>query len=56
MIKNVGNVDIIELFSYDMVCQPSYVNATVSYSYTPTRSQMRKTKIIKIIKNHTYLV
>lgn len=50
MIKNPGNVSIVELFTYDIVSQPSFVSATVTFK-EETKSEKRKRKIKKILKN-----
>lgn len=49
-MKNTGNVSIKELFTYDLVSQPSFVSSTVTYT-TETRQDKRKRKIKQILKN-----
>lgn len=49
-MKNPGNFSINELFTYDLVSQPSFVEAKVSIHYE-TREEKRKRKIKQILKN-----
>ena len=50
-MKNIKNVSINELFTYDLVSQPSFVNATINYTTRETREEKRKIKIKQILKN-----
>jgi hypothetical protein len=47
-VTNLGNVSLTELFTYDIVTQPSFVQAKV-FS-TETKSQIRKKKIKRLFK------
>ena len=49
-MKDPGNVSVKELFTYDLVSQPSFVNSTVTYT-TETIQDKRKRKIKQILKN-----
>lgn len=45
---NIGNVSLTELFTYDIVSQPSFVEAKVVT--TEAKSQIRKNKIKRLFK------
>ena len=50
-MTNTGNVGIVELFTYDIISQPSFVEAKISNGvFTHSRNQIRKIKIKKILK------
>lgn len=55
MIKKPGNVSITELFTYDVVSQPGFVVSSIRTLKKETREQIRKNKIIKILKKPTRL-
>jgi len=52
-MKDIKNVSINELFTYDLVSQPSFIESKVIIHHTikETREQKRKRKINNILKN-----
>jgi len=57
-MKDIKNVSINELFTYDLVSQPSFVESKVIIHHTikETREQKRKLKINNILKTKNPLI